>query len=63
MPKLQEVRVGTFEEWGAEADHCLVTAIHGPRWPQDRERYRRYAIADERDLRVAVERLDALAIG
>jgi hypothetical protein len=25
--------------------------------------YRRYAIADERDLRVAIERLDALASG
>jgi integrase len=25
--------------------------------------YRRYAIADDRDLRVAVERLDAIAVG
>jgi endonuclease/exonuclease/phosphatase family metal-dependent hydrolase len=25
VPNLHEVRVGTFEDWGAESDHCPVT--------------------------------------
>jgi exonuclease III len=25
VPRLREVQVGSFEEWGAESDHCPVT--------------------------------------